>query len=383
MPPTTDCAPPARVSSIANARSESKGHNDLANARVHATNRERSSARGIARFLMLGIGYAIVFFGTSVVPGVTLKLMGSWALFLLIFHLALSGHDAGHGSVTRSASWNRWIGRLAFLPSYTPFSSWLASHNALHHAFTNLRDKDPLCAPLSKKEYDALSALQQVLQRFYRTFLGVAFYNMRFAGTNLLFPEASVLAHIPCHTTFKLERGAVLGFLIVQVGATLLWQQLLEQAWGLDGEPFSGLCAAIVVPFVVLNWWTGLMSFLHHTHPHVRWYADLAEWRRAQTGIACTVHLIAPWPLNWLLGNSLEHTAHHVAPKVPGGELSDVQALLEAEFPDIVQKVRLTECWRILAFCKLYDYEQHRWLDYTGKPMPNDIPSVDTSTLGD
>ena len=83
------------------------------------------------------------------------------------------------------------------------------------------------------------------------------------------------------------------------------------------------------------------------------------------------VHLIAPWPMSWLLGNALEHTAHHVA-QAPDGELAAIQDHLEAEFPEIIQKVKLTDCLRILAFCKLYDYEQHRWLDYAGQPMSED-----------
>ena len=41
----------------------------------------------------------------------------------------------------------------------------------------------------------------------------------------------------------------------------------------------------------------------------------------------------------------------------------------KSAFPDIILQVKLTDCLRILAFCKLYDYHQHRWLDYDGKPM--------------
>lgn len=378
MPLKTICARPARLGSTSTPKKDGmKGRNLVAS-------RGRSSIHGIARFLALLIGYVLVFLGTAAVPGLGLKLIGACALFLLTFHLALMGHDAGHGSLTRSAAWNRWIGRVALLASYTPFSSWLASHNALHHAFTNLRSKDPLCAPLSKHEYDSLSRVQRALQRFYRTFLGVTFYNFRFGWTNLLFPRASVLAHIPQHTVFKLERCSVLGFLFMQVAGLLVWQRYLELTWGIPAEPASGCVAAIVMPFLILNWWTGLMSFLHHTHPKVRWYADLAEWRQAQAGVECTVHLVAPWPIAWLLGNSLEHTAHHVAPKASDGELSDVQDQLEAEFPEIIQKVRLTDCLGILAFCKLYDYEQHCWLDYSGKPMTDDsdaLPGTATSGI--
>ncbi len=373
MPLPVHCTHSANVSSQnALKKAGEDGRSSVLQARA-GLRWNHLSAHGAARSCTLGIGYLIFFLGTAAMPGMGLKLIGSFGIFLFMFHLALVGHEAGHGSLTRSAASNRWIGRLAFLASYTPFSSWLASHNALHHTFTNLRGKDPLCAPLSKQEYDRLSPVQRALQRLYRTLLGVTIYSIRFGWTNLLFPEPSVLAHIPRRTVFKLERCAVLGFLVLQVGGLLVWQHFLEQTWQVPAETVSGLGAAIVMPFLIMNWWTGLMSFLHHTHPQVRWYADFAEWRQAQAGVECTVHLIAPWPIGWLLGNSLEHTAHHVAPKVPDGELSVVQEQLHAAFPEIIQRVNLTDCLRILALCKLYDYQQHRWLDFDGKPTTESI----------
>src|SRR4029079_13691848 len=113
------------------------------------------SIHGAARFAFLGVAYVMTFLGVASAPGFAVKLMGSFLLFLIVFHFAMLGHDAGHGSLTRSAGLNRWLGRLALLAAYVPFSSWLANHNALHHAYTNLRGKDPVWAPLSKEEYDA------------------------------------------------------------------------------------------------------------------------------------------------------------------------------------------------------------------------------------
>ena len=96
-----------------------------ARARICAANNKRSSARGIARFLLLGTGYVLVFLATAAMPGLGLMLIGSCGLFLLTFNLAAVGHDAGHGNLTRCSTWNRWIGRAAFLASYVPFSGWL------------------------------------------------------------------------------------------------------------------------------------------------------------------------------------------------------------------------------------------------------------------
>jgi omega-6 fatty acid desaturase (delta-12 desaturase) len=337
-------------------------------SRRHNTNRARSSAPGVARFLLLGVGYLLAFLGTAAAPWLGLQLIGSIALFLFTFNLAMVGHDAAHGSLTRSARLNGWIGRLAVLASYVPYSGWSASHNAMHHPFTNLRGKDPQWVPLTKLEYDALSPLGRAWHRWQRTLFGVAIGNIRLGLKLLLFPGQAVLEHIPRRAWFTLERWAVLGFLLVQVAGLLAWQGCLEQTWGMPARPISGLATAILLPALLMNWQTGLLAFLHHTRPRVRWYADPAEWPR-QPNLECCVHLIAPWPLDWLLGNSLEHAAHHVAPRAPDGELAAVLAELEAAFPDAVCRVKLTDCPHILAFCKLYDYEKHCWLGYDGKPM--------------
>src|SRR5580693_8170843 len=74
---------------------------------LQGINVQRSTVRAVARFLVLGIGYLLFFLGTATVPGLGLKLIGSFGLFLFTFNLALVGHDAGHGSLTGSASLNR------------------------------------------------------------------------------------------------------------------------------------------------------------------------------------------------------------------------------------------------------------------------------------
>ena len=45
-------------------------------------------------------------------------------------------HDACHGSFTASRRLNAWIGRVAFLPSLTPFRTWELGHNQTHHVYT-------------------------------------------------------------------------------------------------------------------------------------------------------------------------------------------------------------------------------------------------------
>ncbi len=337
----------------------------LASASLHAANATRSTIRGVAQFLAFGLGYLIAFLCAATAPGCAAKLIGAVAVFFFASRLSLIGHDAGHGSLTTSARLNRWIGRLAFLPSYILFSVWVAGHNALHHAFTNLRGKDPLFAPLSKAEYDALTIVERLRERCYRTFFGVGLYSLVIHVNALFFPGPALLSHVPNRTALRLERFALAAFVALQIGITFVAQRLLAGTWDL---PVAGLLAAIILPPLVFSWWSGFISFLHHTHPRVRWYADLEEWRRAQAGPDCAVHVVAPWPIDLLLGNVLDHTAHHVAPKLPYPELAECQEQLETSVPGVIETVNLFGCLRIFALCKLYDYENHRWLDFDGNP---------------
>ncbi len=292
-------------------------------------------------------------------------------LFFFLSRLALIGHDAGHGSLTASTTLNRWLGRIAFLPSLHPYSAWVVSHNALHHAFTNLRGKDPLWAPLTKEEFDDLSPPRRVLERVYRTPIGVfLYYLVEYWWKVLLFPHGEARDRLAKRRSATCERLAVLGFLLTQCSGLVAWQRFLTVRFSLaESSPGLLLVAGVLLPFLMMCWMAGMVGLLHHTHPRIRWYADRAEWCHFREQIEGTVHLLVPWPLDWLMGHSLEHTAHHVDPRVPFPALADCQRRLEESCASItVQRLTLGDCLRILAACKLYDYQRHCWLDYDGRP---------------
>jgi omega-6 fatty acid desaturase (delta-12 desaturase) len=60
------------------------------------------------------------------------------------------GHDACHQSFTPYRNLNKVLGRIAFLPSLTPYSLWDIGHNVVHHGQTNLKGFDFVWAPLAK-----------------------------------------------------------------------------------------------------------------------------------------------------------------------------------------------------------------------------------------
>ena len=66
----------------------------------------------------------------------------------------------------------------------------------------------------------------------------------------------------------------------------------------------------------------------------------------------------------------MEHTAHHVRPSIPLYHLKEAQDKLESLHGERVvhYKWSIKNHLEIVSRCKLYDYENHRWLDFNGNP---------------
>jgi|SRR5688572_17320764 len=60
----------------------------------------------------------------------------------LIFLGTVMAHEGVHGHLGSTRRANYWWGRVALLPSMVPFTNFRRTHQ-LHHAFTNIPDKDP------------------------------------------------------------------------------------------------------------------------------------------------------------------------------------------------------------------------------------------------
>src|SRR5487761_2664695 len=95
--------------------------------------------------LLLVFDFAL-FFGAI---AATVLLTPVWAKIgvglvagFIIGRLFILGHDACHQSFTPHRGLNRVLGRIAFLPSLTPYSLWDIGHNLVHHGQTNLKGFD-------------------------------------------------------------------------------------------------------------------------------------------------------------------------------------------------------------------------------------------------
>ena len=311
--------------------------------------RSKSTARALAIFLADAALYLACTWGAlSSVNAVAAGACGTLA-GIAIAMLFVVGHDACHGSFTASRALNGVIGRLAFLPSLTPFGPWDLEHNRGHHVYTNLKSRDAIWAPFSKAEYDALPPWRRLLEHCYRTPAGVALYYAVEIWAKLLILPRRGAGRLSDYCICYLYELA-----LIAVACAFGWRSLLT---------------GVVWPFVCWNWLMGWAIFDHHTHPRVPWFQDEAEWRAARAQSRCTVHLVLPRALDVLLHHIMQHTAHHLDVTIPLYNLREAQRALEAAGAEVVV-YRWTPFGflRHLRICKLYDFENRCWVGFDGKP---------------
>jgi acyl-lipid omega-6 desaturase (Delta-12 desaturase) len=276
--------------------------------------------------------------------------------------LFVIGHDAAHGAYTASRLANAIIGRIAFLPALHNYSLWQVQHNRLHHRLVNIKGFNSW-SPLSMAEYDGLPPWRRWVQRIYRGPLGFApYYLIERWWRDKFFPRRrnGAAQHAIFWADFALLVGYLAGFvaLLALVGAAL---------------PQSSAAAAVgwgfAAPFVVWNMLMGATTYMQHTHRRAPWFAEQTEWRGVAGQEELSVHVMAPRWYGAISHHIMDHPAHHVHPKIPLYRLAAAQRRLNELLGEraIVQRFTPAYLWHTLSCCKLYDYREHRWLDFAGR----------------
>lgn len=296
---------------------------------------ERVIARSI---VLLAVDYLLLFAafaGALLAASGIVKIVCGMAAGFITGRLFIIGHDACHQSLTPNHRLNRWLGRIAFLPSLTPYSLWEVGHNVVHHGYTNLKGFDFVWAPLTPGEYAALSPARRLLDRIYRSgWAPGLYYLVEIWWLRMYFPAKAYLG--ASRPIFRRDCLLVTGVAV----------------------PFLFWCSMI-----------GFVVYVHHTDPRISWHANRAEWSRAAPFVSTTLHLTFPFGIGGLLHHIMEHTAHHVDMSIPLYGLKDAQAKLEAMLPGRIVVQRFSWRWYFdtARRCKLYDTDRKRWTDYRGR----------------
>jgi omega-6 fatty acid desaturase (delta-12 desaturase) len=331
---------------------------------------DRRTVVAIGLLLMDWLLFAAFMAGTVVLGAWWAKLFCGVAAGLMIGRLFIIGHDACHQSYTPHRGLNKVLGRIAMVPSLTPYSLWQAGHNVVHHGYTNLKGVDFVWAPLTRTEFEALSPTRRVLERMYRSgWAPWLYYLVEIWWLRMYFPRTSYLG------TRRPE--FVWDGVFVTVTAALWIGGLVAAALMTGQSVWMLLGFGFAVPFLFWNGLIGFVVYVHHTHTAVQWHDDKVVWAKAAPFVSTTVHLTFPLRIGGLLHNIMEHTAHHVDMSIPLYRLQGAQQLLEDTLPEriIVQPFS----WRWYADtarrCKLYDFERRCWTDFEGQPTSDSKPA--------
>ncbi len=306
--------------------------------------------------------YAVFLTGTVLLEALWARLLCGMAMGFMIGRLFIIGHDACHQSFTPYRRLNRWLGRLAFLPSLTPYSLWEVGHNVVHHGYTNLKGVDFVWAPLTKAEFDALRPGRRWLERVYRSGWGPAlYYLIEMWWLRMFFPSRAHMA--TRRREFRLDSLLALAAGVAWVGG------LVGAALALGRPVLPMLVCGFGVPFLFWNAMIGFVVYVHHTHTEVRWHDDKTAWGSAAPFVSTTVHLVFPWRVGALMHHIMEHTAHHVDMSIPLYRLPGAQQLLEQTLPGRIVVQRFSWRWyfETARRCKLYDFQRGCWTDFKGQ----------------
>ena len=244
-------------------------------------------------------------------------------------------HDAGHGSFFRHSRWNRAIGYLAGILTFTPFQHWTHEH-AMHHATAGDLDRRDLgdVWTMTVNEFVAAPRRLQVLYRVFRNPFVLFF---------LVAPIGFLFNHrIPKKGTSNRAKWAIIW---TNVGVALFVVAM--------SLPFGFVNFAFVfTPVMVLASTVGTWLFyVQHQFEGVYWSRH-EGWDYTRAAISGSSYLALPRVLQWFTGNIGFHHVHHLDPRIPNYHLE--RAHREHPLLREAPELRIRDTLRCLSV-RLYD----------------------------
>lgn len=343
--------------------------------RLRASVREytrRNTGHALAIFAGDMFLYASAIAGILYFESMTLKLVCGILAGVLVSSIFVIAHDAAHDSFTSSKLLNQVIARITYLLSMHNYSLWLTAHNRVHHQVTNIKDMNSW-SPMSRDEYNALSVGRKLLERIYRTPPGMCFYYMIERWWKYKF--------YPFKRIAGKYNAVYWDFLSVVIYLLTYTAFLVYSGMRLPGTgPVELIVSGLLVPFLTWNFMMGFTVYQHHTHETIAWTRNKDESRMMGGQADFTMHVKYPFWYNLISHNIMEHTAHHVNPRIPCYNLAMAQKVLTGILGNDMHAIdfSLFGFLRTMRKCKLFDYTNRCWLDFNGTQTSEPINSRET-----
>ncbi len=267
--------------------------------------------------------------------------------------LFIWAHDAAHGALFESRRTAEWLGTLAMLPSLNVYRLWAFGHNRVHHGFTSLSTVDWIWRPWTPQQYADSSAAQRALYRLERTPWGCALHYLIHVWW------ARMMRFNPGRTPPERRRMRKGKLQVLAFAAALS-----ALAYAVAGV--WGVICAVLLPFVVFNYFIALFIYLHHTHPDIPFFVEREQWSPAVAQLFCSTVVRMPRWAERLTHNIMIHVPHHVNPRIPFYRLPAAYADIKRQYGACIHEYpfRWATVFSIFKQCKLYDFERRCWSGY-------------------
>ena len=311
----------------------------------------RSTALALAWLAFDMAVYALCILAALRVDNMVLKAVAGLGAGCAVASLFVWAHDAAHGALFKSAGMAEVLGTAAMLPSLNMYRLWIYGHNRVHHGFTSFSPVDWIWRPWTPAQYRASSIAARVLYRLERSLVGCPLHYIRrvwWPGMVRFRPERDVRKRH--HFTLSKTITAVFALQAVVV------------AWLVGGQ-WRGILAAVVIPWLVFNFFIALFVYLHHTHPTLPFFEDRQQWSAAIGQVGCSTVVVMPRLLSALTHHILIHTPHHVDARIPFYRLPRAWKSLAAKYGhDVVTyRFRWSTVRGIFRSCQLFDFDTKVW----------------------
>ena len=310
----------------------------------------RSVTRAIGALLFDLMLYGAALTGVFRAGNPLLRLIFGGLAGLTVAFLFVWAHDAAHGALFRHGVVAEVLGTAAMLPSLQMYRLWAYGHNRVHHGFTSYSPIDWIWRPLTPAEYQARSQWGRWVYRLERHpgTCGLHYLlRVWWAGMVRFRPQ---------------RQGGRFGFALSKLGTTVFVVGFATAAYRHAGG-WTGVAAAVVVPFLVFTWVIALVVYLHHTHPDVPFFNDRQEWSATIGQVACSTVVRSNPVIEMLTHSILIHPPHHIDTRIPFYRLKQAYAELSPAYGQYICEYRLRSSTirSIFAHCQLYDFDTHTW----------------------
>ncbi|MCX7124916.1 MAG: fatty acid desaturase [Gammaproteobacteria bacterium] len=295
-------------------------------------------------------GMFLVFFS----PRGGLQLIGGLLSGVATVMMFVWAHDAAHGALFKKDKIAEFLGTIAMLPSLNIYRMWSFGHNKVHHGFASFTPIDWIWRPLAPREYQALSLFQRLLYRVERCFFTSAFHYFRriWWEQMLCFNPGKDKQQCRYYRNGK--------FLV------LIYGVMMSALGYFFAGGLVGIIAAVILPFIVFNYFIAIIVYLHHTHPDIAFFDKKNEWSHSVGALYCSTIIHCSKISRILLHNIMIHVPHHLDPRIPFYNLPQAHKALKDKYGEYFHEYHFK--WRymldVFKQCKLYDFEKKLWMTF-------------------